>query len=346
MQEYAHPSGVRIPDGDISGWIIGPHIVFAALLIGAFAVFVWRCFQKASLWDVPGWIALTVIAWHLMKWVAANFLNADAQFGLYAVLMFVLVFVAVNVAICRRVNNKRFTQSFVFVEFVGFVVLLVLPAIQQAKEAPRRTQCKNNLKQIGLALRNYHDAYLTFPYAGGVTPDAGQVCSWRVAIAVYMEAIPWYTWYHLNETWDSAHNSQYQDKCPVAYHCPSHPTDNHFTAYAMLTGPGTVGGDGLTATKLGDITDGTSQTLMIVEACGREIIWTEPRDVEVTDESLGVNLPGDRPGHSRGILSSHHVGGAHGLLADGTVRFFAETMDKTVLKALTTINGGEEVPEF
>jgi hypothetical protein len=76
-----------------------------------------------------------------------------------------------------------------------------------------------------------------------------------------------------------------------------------------------------------------------LEACGRRIIWTEPRDVDVNDESIGVNLPGDQPGRSRGVISSSHFQGAHVLMGDGSVRYIQQKIDKRVLTALTTING-------
>jgi hypothetical protein len=113
----------------------------------------------------------------------------------------------------------------------------------------------------------------------------------------------------------------------------------------MLRGPHTIGGDGVTAIGFKDITDGTSNTIFAVESCGREILWTEPKDIEVTDNSLGVNLPGDQPGHSRGILASYHAGGAHVLFAAGIVRMVNEKIDPEVLRLLTTRDGGEMAPE-
>lgn len=168
-----------------------------------------------------------------------------------------------------------------------------------------------------------------------------------MAIAVYLDTVPrhvWYEWYHFDEPWDSPFNKGIQQKCPTSYHCPSHTSELQFTDYAMLRGPGTVGGDGLTAISIQDILDGTSNTILVVEACGRKIVWTEPKDIEVTDGSLGVNLPGDQPNRSCGIVSSYHSGGAHVVMADGSVRFVGEKINKTVLKALTTIHGDEAPP--
>ncbi|MFN0054259.1 MAG: DUF1559 domain-containing protein, partial [Planctomycetales bacterium] len=74
----------------------------------------------------------------------------------------------------------------------GILAALLLPAVQQAREAARRTQCKNNLHQIGLALHNYHDAFNSFPPA--YIPDASgrPMHSWRVLILPFLDQAPLY----------------------------------------------------------------------------------------------------------------------------------------------------------
>ena len=210
-----------------------------------------------------------------------------------------------------------------------------------AREAMRRTQCKNDLKQIGLALRNYHDEHHRLLPAVRDEPPL----SWRVSILPYLDQARLYAQYDQRLAWDRPPNDAMASQKMSRYVCLSNsrPQDAQgrwFAAYSMPTGASTVG-ESPTGTTLNDITDGTSNTLLVVEACGSQIIWTEPRDVDVGVQPTGVNLNGNTPGQSAGWLSSYHVGGTQVLMADGSVRFLSAQTDPAVLKKLATINDGE-----
>src|SRR5690606_5643888 len=89
--------------------------------------------------------------------------------------------------ISRRRQAQGFTliELLVVIAIIAVLIALLLPAVQQAREAARRTQCKNNLKQLGLALHNYHDVYNSFPM-GTQTPLTG-ASSWRFALLPYLD---------------------------------------------------------------------------------------------------------------------------------------------------------------
>lgn len=237
---------------------------------------------------------------------------------------------------------------------MGGVVLLglfLLPATRGAREAGRRSQCKNNLKQLGIAQHNFHDTYLQF--ASPLSRDGdGPLYSWRVALLPFVDQAPLYIRYDKKQTWDSVANIGFSRKELGAYSCPSLPSElrrnasqQAFTAYATVTGSGTAFPNGK-APKISEIKDGTSHTVLIVEACGQQIVWTKPQDIHLSAQNVGVNLPGTQPNQSPGTWSSFHRGGSHTLLADGSVRFIGEKADPNVLKALITASAQDTVGDF
>lgn len=210
---------------------------------------------------------------------------------------------------------------------------LLLPAVQQAREAARRSQSKNNLKQIGLAMHNYHDTYRTFPAAANADKNGKKLLSWRVHILPFVEQVQLYQQFHLDEPWDSEHNKKLIAQIPPVYVHPNHAdlAKEGKTVYLVPTGEGTVF-DGNEGTGIAKITDGTSNTILAVEA-HREaaVIWTKPDELVVDFKNPLKNL------------KSALVGGFHVLLCDGAVRFISDNINADTMKALFTRGGGEVI---
>jgi len=219
----------------------------------------------------------------------------------------------------------------------GILAALLLPAVQQAREAARRSQCKNNLKMIGLALHNYHDMYNSFPPAFVADENGNPMHSWRVLILPFIDQAPLYAQYRFDEPWDGPNNSRLLPMMPAVFRCPSHgtPTDTT-TAYAAVYGPNSVF-RGSSGVAIRQILDGTSNTLAVGEVTGANIPWMQPLDVDVTIHPT----IGDRSG-----FSSDHTGGCQFLMVDGAVRFVSENINQQTLQSLFTINGGEAVSDF
>ena len=98
----------------------------------------------------------------------------------------------------KRLRSRGFTliELLVVIAIIAVLIALLLPAVQQAREAARRTQCKNNLKQIGLALHNYHDTFTVFPFGKGPSyPGAAPYARWsqNALILPYIDQAPLYT---------------------------------------------------------------------------------------------------------------------------------------------------------
>ena len=216
---------------------------------------------------------------------------------------------------------------------VAVATALLLPAVQQAREAARRSQGKNNLKQIALAMHNFHDTYRKFPAAATVDKKGKKLLSWRVHILPFIEQDPLYQQFHLDEPWDSEHNKELIKNVPPVYISPNHEdlAREGKTVYLVPTGKSTAfeGNEGL---RIADFTDGTSNTILAVEAHrDAAVIWTKPDDLAVDFKNLLKGLKGAREG------------GFHAMLCDGSVRFISDNIDVKTLAALFTRNGGEPI---
>jgi prepilin-type processing-associated H-X9-DG protein len=222
----------------------------------------------------------------------------------------------------------------------GVLVALLLPAVQAAREAARRSQCSNNLKQIGLALHNYHDVYKTFPPAYIPDEDGQPKHSWRVLILPFIEQQPMHQMYDFNEPWDGPNNSQFANMMPAVYRCPSDPGQSNSPAYLAISGPGSIF-DNEKGSRMMDITDGTSNTIMVAEVAGANFNWMDPRDLDTGAMAMAINSVKDGT-----TISSHHPGGAQAAFADGSVRFLATTLDMNTLRLLLQKNDGQAVGDF
>src|SRR5262245_52263708 len=129
---------------------------------------------------------------------------------------------------CAR---RAFTlvELLVVIAIIGVLVALLLPAVQQAREAARRMTCTNNLKQIAIALHNHHDVKLSFPPGGMNTGHNGTPCytTWTIEILPFMEQTSLYQQYRqdlLNT--DSINRTLVGQQRMVPYECPSDPARN------------------------------------------------------------------------------------------------------------------------
>ena len=201
----------------------------------------------------------------------------------------------------------------------------------------RRSQCVNNLKQIGLALQNYADVYGCIPPAYLTDKDGKPMHSWRVLILPFMEYKPLYERYDLNEPWDGPNNSKLSKEMPAVFRCPSD-TGNPGTQtdYVAIVGPETIWQPNH-GTTFKEIEDGSSQTIAVVEASGAGISWMEPRDLPFSALAKGIN-----PKQGIGI-SSHHPGAVIAVFGDGHTQTIQESIPLKLLKALFTKAGGETI---
>lgn len=217
---------------------------------------------------------------------------------------------------------------------VGVVVALLLPATRRARPAARRTQCKNNLKQIGLALHNYHDTYGAFPPAYTVDENGKPLHSWRTLILPFAEQQTLYTKIDLSKAWDDPVNEEVRKSAVSLYSCPAHSIDvprDHTSYLAVVTANSCF--QPTASREKADVTDDHSQTLMVVEVdSDRAVHWMSPQDAG--ESHLLQILPKSK---------HNHTGGANVLLVDGSVKFISETLPEATRRALISIDGGEKI---
>ncbi len=217
------------------------------------------------------------------------------------------------------------------------------PLLQQAfggkgamTAASERARAQNNLKQIGLALHNYHDVYNGFPPAALVDKKGKPMLSWRVLILPFVEQDALYKEFHLDEPWDSEHNKKVLEKHPMppVFVLPGVTKEGEKTThFQVFVGNGALF-DPIQTTKIQSVTDGTSNTVMVATAA-KAVPWTKPDDI-----------PFDPKAEVKPLLLMQGNGCNIGM-ADGSVRFVSKSVSEEVLKAVITKAGGEVVgPDF
>ena len=241
---------------------------------------------------------------------------------------------------------------------VGAVLLaLLLPAVQQARSAARRVQSKNNLKQIALALHNYADTYQSFP--AGTHPNEKlkpeERLSWQAAILPYIDQSNLQQSINFEVAWDDESNRTAAETRVTGYMNPGYPAASVGLAETHYVGISGLGKDapmlpadsnraGVFAynrtTSFSDITDGTSNTMMISETSGPFGSWIAGGNATMRSLTQKPYINGPDG------IAGPFIGGCQISLADGSVRFVSENIDPVVFEHLSTMADGNVIGEF
>lgn len=203
---------------------------------------------------------------------------------------------------------------------------LLEPVIKVMEAASAKAQQLNNLKQIGLAIHNYHDVYNKLPNDIEAEDGGAALLSWRVAILPFLEAAYLYDEFQQDESWDGENNQRLLDEMPFAYGA-----EGNKSSILRFVGPGTPYPDGAQKPlMLNGITDGTSNTLMLVEvASDKAVPWTQPADIQFDPENPLAGL-GEIPEE-----------GFRALFFDGSVRVLPKNIDPETMRRLVDPQDGE-----
>ena len=217
---------------------------------------------------------------------------------------------------------------------------LVKPAVGSARAAASRTVSMNNLKQLMLAMHNYHDVYRHFPSQYGTKGDGTKLLSWRVYLLPFVEQDALYREFHLDEPWDSEHNKKLISRMPKVFSSPTLPEElakKGMASYVAPIGEKTIW-DANKGTFIANITDGTSNTLAILEAdAEHSVIWTKPDDLTIDWKAPAKGLELWKSGTKAIFLAA---------FCDGSVRAISDKVDPALLKKLLQMNDGEVIGEI
>ena len=255
----------------------------------------------------------------------------------------------------RPCRGFTLIELLVVMAIISVLMSLLIPSIQSARESARKIQCQSNLKQMGLALQNFHSTHNQFPAGKLGIQSLNQ--SWSLFLLPYLEQGPLAAGFDMSKPWDDpAKNSDAASVSLSIFQCPTSPVQ--FAGgidYCGITG-GTQGGlpfgdgrsealgSGVLVTvneatpsyvSYRDVTDGASNTICISESHGRDDEtgrWASGDNLIATDINP-VNTPGK--------LFSFHPYGVHAVRADGSGMFISSHIDLSVLGAISTRNGGE-----
>jgi RNA polymerase sigma factor (sigma-70 family) len=207
---------------------------------------------------------------------------------------------------------------------------VVTPTKENPAERKRRNESINNLKQIALAFHNYHAQNGAFPT--DIMDDSGRpLLSWRVAILPFLDQHKLYTQFKLDEPWNSPNNRKLLSKMPAVYHIETDDGDsNTMTYYQGFIGKGTLFEPDRSMVKITDVTDGTSNTILLVEA-GALVRWSAPQDL-----TYSAKKPIPALGAPFGDV-------LHAAFADGAVHSLRADFDESEMRKAIIRNDGENV---
>ena len=274
-------------------------------------------------------------------------------------------------------------ELLVVIAIISILIALLLPAVQQARESARRTQCRNNLLQAALALHNYHAAHRVLPpgcvnETGPVrsVPDGGYHFGWLAQVLPYLDEMNLYRAIDFSQT-------AYQQPVsttggglllPPSLQCPSSVSGG--LAYAGVhhdvEAPIDIDNNGVlflnSSVQLRDITDGRAHTLLLGEMGGSVLIWWSGTNSSLRNVGGGIDSGADVGGYMAAIeaaalmnqelpvdeaqaltvggFASQHQGGAYFAFADGSVRFISSRIDHETLRRLANRHDGELIGEF
>jgi hypothetical protein len=318
---------------------IALHVVLLLMALSPFVVLFLK--RRSSVGWLDFWLlmATTVAVPFGIGWLTSVLPTHLYPFVIgYGALSMLVLFLSLLI-VARRMKQPSqasyATSILMALLAVGVLIGLLLPAVPSAREASRRMACSNLIRQVGLAvLENFRSQGRAdhVPSENSPTLDGGPAISWRVHLLPYLELAPLRNRYTDAAPWDSPQNLPIASTKNHAYTCPSEPNlvspnGGRFTSYAKLAST--------TGSAEGSL---SHQRILLLEACSANIVWSEPRDIDLDTMEWSILAldarRGSKPWQSKSIGSSWHGSGAHAIFEDGSTRYLPASIDKRIMEAI------------
>jgi hypothetical protein len=314
---------------------IGFNLLLLAVAISPFVVLYIR--RKSP----TGWLDLVLLVAALAGFPYATSYALSWLFGKdYAVLRFVVLVISSVMVICLVRWGKRYfvARSLTLLLLVG-----ILPTFPSAGERSRQSSCAVNLRTLGITLLNADRRIISLknpPPHNDSLVDSGAEVSWRVKLLPYIELDHVYQQYEFKSPWDSQANWAIACRRVELFTCPSepdmtNPNGGRFTSYVMLENTNkNLDNPNLIYDQDSKLLD--TNRILLIESCGANVVWTEPRDADV--DTLRWSLkPANRkeekePWRSRNVGASSHAGVVQVVYGDGSTRCLSKSIDEGVLR--------------
>ncbi|MFO0876511.1 MAG: DUF1559 domain-containing protein [Gemmataceae bacterium] len=276
----------------------------------------------------------------------------------------------------RTTRRAGFTliELLVVIAIIAILIGLLLPAVQKVREAAARMKCQNNLKQMGLALHNYHGVREAFPpgYVSQVASDGsdmGPGWGWAAHLLPDMEQDNLFRQINLLVGIEQPAHATIREVQLALFRCPSDnapPTFLPASSVVQVASSNYVAnfgnneieddpgaGNGIffrnSRIRFADITDGTSNTFAVGERTSKRSFSTWTGSITGADEAQALVLGtcDHTPNHPSGHVedfSSQHSGGVNFLMCDGSVRFINNSIAPATYQALASRANGEVIP--
>jgi hypothetical protein len=245
-----------------------------------------------------------------------------------------------DAAIAKNRFQFGLREVFVITAVIAGLFAFILPRIQVAREAARKSVCAGHFKGIAMALHNYHDTWRRLPPSRYVAEDGTPQHSWRVLFAPYIESGTLYSQYDLDEPWNGPMNGQLSGPDWPWHFCPSStPPVGENANYVVVSGPRTIFPADNRSRKFDDISDGLSNTLLVGEMDPPAIHWLEPRDLDFATLTLQINS------RNRPCLSSRHINGINIALANASIKFLKSSTPAPALRSYLLIDDAPRAAE-